>query len=105
MRYIDAGEPGWRAVVFFGGLGTSVGAFSLTEFARSTRESLRLRVVSVERNGFGGTSFDAARGYAEAADDVLAVLSALAIERFAVVAISGGAPYRRGARGAGAASA
>lgn len=93
VRYIDAGRPGWRPVVFFGGLGTSVGAFSLTEFARSTREALRLRVVSVERNGFGGTPFDEARGYAEAACDVLAVLSALAIERFAVVAISGGAPF------------
>ncbi len=93
LRYVDTSEPGWRTIVFFGGLGTSVGAFSLTEFARSTRESLGLRVVSVERNGFGATSFDAARGYAEGADDVIAVLESLGIERVAIVAISGGGPY------------
>ena len=49
--------------------------------------------VSVERNGFGMTPFDPALGYEDAVDDVLGVLDALAIRRFAVVAISGGAPY------------
>lgn len=93
LRYLDTGVPGRRTIVFFGGLATSVGAFSLTEFARSTRESLGLRAVSVERNGFGETIFDARRGYEEGADDVLAVLAALGIERFAIVAVSGGGPY------------
>ncbi len=37
VRYIDEGDAEWRPVVFFGGLGTSVGAFDLTEFARTTR--------------------------------------------------------------------
>ena len=91
-RFIDEGEPSWRAVVFFGGACTSVGAFSLTEFLRTSRELLRLRVVSVERNGFGATPFDPSLGYAAAVDDVIAVLGALRIERFAVVAFSGGAP-------------
>ena len=91
-RYIDEGESSWRAVVFFGGACTSVGAFSLTEFLRTSRQLLRLRVVSVERNGFGATPFDLSLGYAEAVDDVLAVLSALRIEHFAVIAFSGGAP-------------
>jgi pimeloyl-ACP methyl ester carboxylesterase len=52
-----------------------------------------LRVVSVERNGFGGTRFDPRLGYDDAAADVLELLGALAIERFAVVAFSGGAPF------------
>ena len=93
LHYLDSGAPGGRTLVFFGGLGTSVGAFSLTEFARSTRESLGLRAVSVERNGFGRTPFDPARGYREGTDDVLDVLAALGIERFAIVAISGGGPH------------
>jgi non-heme chloroperoxidase len=93
VRYIDEGSPDWRAVVFFGGLGTDVNAFYTTEFARDVRERLRLRFVSVERNGFGMTPFDPALGYEDAVDDVLGVLESLAIRRFAVVAISGGAPF------------
>ena len=93
VRYIDEGEPGWRPVVFFGGLGTDVNAFYMTEFARELRERLRLRVVSVERNGFGMTAFEPSLGYAEAVDDVLGVLDTLEIRQFAVVAISGGAPF------------
>jgi pimeloyl-ACP methyl ester carboxylesterase len=80
-------------VVFFGGLGTDVNAFYETEFARSMRERLCLRVVGVERNGFGMTPFDPSRGYADAVGDVLGVLAARGIDRFAVVAISGGAPF------------
>jgi len=93
VRFIDEGEEGWRPVVFFGGLGTDVGAFYETEFARDLRERMRLRVVSVERNGFGMTPFDESLGYADAVDDVLEVLAMLQIGRFAVVAISGGAPF------------
>jgi pimeloyl-ACP methyl ester carboxylesterase len=93
VRYLDTGEPGFHPVVFFGGLGTSAGAFSLTEFARDQREMLDLRFVSVERNGFGDTGFTPGFGFDEAVDDVLSVLDALGIERFSVLAISGGGPY------------
>ena len=93
VRFVDTGEDGWRPVVFFGGLGTDVGAFYETEFAREFRERLCLRVISVERNGFGMTPFDPSRGYADAVDDVVSVLENLRVRRFAVVAISGGAQY------------
>ncbi len=93
VRFIDTGEEGWRPVVFFGGLGTDLGAFSETEFARESRERLQLRVISVERNGFGMTAFDPSLGYGDAVKDVLSVLETLRVRRFAVVAISGGAPY------------
>jgi pimeloyl-ACP methyl ester carboxylesterase len=91
--YIDEGEPGWTPVVFIGGAGTSLQAFQLTEFARSTREALRVRVISVERNGFGESAFDPALGYADYNAEVLAVLEHLGIERFAIMAISGGGAY------------
>ena len=93
VRYLDTGERGWHPVVFFGGLGTSAGAFSLTEFARPLRETLGLRFVSVERNGFGDTPFTPGLGFEQAVDDVLKVLDVLRVERFSVVAISGGGPY------------
>jgi non-heme chloroperoxidase len=94
VNFIDFGEPGWRPIVFFGGLGTSARAQHLTEhFAPGLRETLRLRVISVERNGFGDTAFDPSLGYAEAVDDVLAVLERLGVARFGIVAFSGGGPY------------
>lgn len=93
VRYLDTGERGWHPVVFFGGLGTSAGAFSLTEFARPLRETLGLRFVSVERNGFGDTPFTPGLGFEQAVDDVLKVLHLRRVERFSVVAISGGGPY------------
>jgi pimeloyl-ACP methyl ester carboxylesterase len=93
VRFVDLGAPGWRTVVFFGGLGTSARAALLTEFARTTRERLALRLISVERNGFGQTPLDSSLGYDAAAEDVLAVLSALGVWQFCVVAFSGGGPY------------
>lgn len=92
-HYIDEGEPGDRVVVFLGGQGTSLEAFQLTEFARTSREELGLRVVSVERNGFGQSDFDASLGYDEYVDEVLAVLDHLDVDRFVVMAISGGGAY------------
>jgi non-heme chloroperoxidase len=93
VRYIDKGDAGWRPLLFFGGLATSALAFELTEFARATRERLRLRAISVERNGFGATPFDPELGIEDAVDDVVRVLDRARVDRAAVVAFSGGGPY------------
>jgi pimeloyl-ACP methyl ester carboxylesterase len=93
IYYIDEGQPGDRAVVFIGGQGTSLEVFQLTEFARSSREELGLRVISVERNGFGESEFDPSLGYADYVNEVLAVLDHLGVEKFAIMGISGGGAY------------
>lgn len=93
VHYIDEGEPGWHTVLFLGGAGTSVRAFGLLEFARSLRQQLRIRVVSVERNGLGQTRFDPEAGPGEHAADVWDLLDRLAVGAVSVVAISGGGPY------------
>jgi non-heme chloroperoxidase len=91
--YIDEGSPGQRPVVFIGGQGTSLEAFQLTEFARTTRQELGLRVISVERNGFGESPLDLSLGYDDYVKEVLAVLEHLNVNRFVVMAISGGGAY------------
>lgn len=93
IHYIDEGRKDGRAVVFIGGQGTSLEAFQLTEFARSTREKLGLRVISVERNGFGASAFDPKLGYGDYVGEILAVLDDLGVDRFAIMAISGGGAY------------
>ena len=91
--YLDEGRPGDRAVVFISGQGTSLQAFQLTEFARTMREQLGLRVIAVERNGFGESEFDGSLGYDDYVDEVLGVLDHLDVDNFTVLAISGGGAY------------
>jgi non-heme chloroperoxidase len=93
LNYIAEGSCDWPTFVFIGGAGTSVRAFRLLEFARGLREELCLRVIGVERNGFGQTPFGPGLGFDDYAEDVLRVLDHLQVHDFAIVAISGGGPY------------
>lgn len=92
-RYVDEGDDTWPAFLFLGGAGTTVRALGLLEFARTLREELGLRAVSVERNGLGQSPYDPRIGPAQHARDVWQVMDRLGIEEVAVVAISGGGPY------------
>ncbi|WP_434618920.1 alpha/beta fold hydrolase [Arthrobacter sp. A5] len=93
VNFIDEGRPDWQPLLFLGGAGTTVRAFRLMEFARSFREQLRIRIISVERNGLGQTPFDPAVGFVEYGADVWSLLDSLDIGPVSVVAISGGGPY------------
>ncbi len=115
VHYIDEGEECWPTAVLIGGAGTGVQAFELTQFARDLRLKLHVRLICVERNGFGMTEFEPADAggnliAADAGDDalalgdpvktremyasdVLAVLDKLRVRKFSVIAISGGGPY------------
>jgi len=115
VHYVDQGKKSWRTLVLVGGAGTGVQAFELTEFTRALRNKLNIRVVCVERNGFGMTQFEPAdadgdmipHDAGDAALDlgdpvktremygqnVLEVLDHLGINKFSVLGISGGGPY------------
>ncbi|MEM7020323.1 MAG: alpha/beta hydrolase [Pseudomonadota bacterium] len=93
VHYIDDGKTDGLPVVFTGGLGTSVRVIRLLDFLRSMRESMNIRIITVERNGFGATEFDPSLGMADFSSDVEAVLTHLQIDKFAVFGISGGGPY------------
>jgi len=93
LHYTDTGEAGWRPVLYLGGTGTSARAMLMTGYLETMRRQLHLRLISVERNGFGDTAFDPGWSLADYAGDVRTVLDHLGIQRFALVAISGGGPY------------
>ena len=80
-------------MLYIGGTGTSARVAHMTDFLRSTRESLGLRLISVERNGFGDTEFDKGLGKADFAKDALQVLDRVGVRKVSVIAISGGGPY------------
>ncbi|MGW8375776.1 alpha/beta hydrolase [Streptomyces sp. ODS28] len=93
VHYSDTGEKGARPVLFMGGTGTTARASGMTEYLRTTRQNLGVRLISVERNGFGGTEYDGKLGFHDYSDDVQAVLDRLGIKKAPVIAISGGGPY------------
>ncbi len=57
------------------------------------RETLQIRVITVERNGFGQTEYDPELDMADFSEEVEAVLSHVGVDKFAVFGISGGGPY------------
>lgn len=93
VHYIADGDPDRNTLLFFGGAGTTARAFRLLEFARTLRVQLRVRVVSVERNGLGQTPFDPEVGLEEHVADVWSLLDHWQIDDVSIVAISGGGPY------------
>ncbi len=95
LIYIDEGPKDGTVVVFFGGSGTSVQAFYMTEFARTLRKSLNLRFISLERNGFGQTTFVPGQTFADYVADLKELLTFLKVDKFETIAISGGGPYMR----------
>jgi pimeloyl-ACP methyl ester carboxylesterase len=93
IHYIDDGNSKGIPVVFTGGLGTSVRAIRLLDFLKTMRNDLNIRMITVERNGFGQTQFNPSLDMSNYAEDVENVLNHLSINRFAVFGISGGGPY------------
>jgi non-heme chloroperoxidase len=93
VHFTDTGEQGWRPILFIGGVGTSGRAPELVAFLDTMRKRLKLRIIAVERNGLGDTTFDPAWTFADYNGEVTQVLDHLGIGRFALVAISGGGAY------------
>lgn len=56
-------------------------------------ERTRLRVVTYDRPGFGGSTPQHGRTVADGAQDVLTIADRLGLDRFAVAGVSGGGPY------------
>jgi pimeloyl-ACP methyl ester carboxylesterase len=52
-----------------------------------------VRVISLDRPGYGRSSFQERRSFLDWPQDLVALTERLGIDRFAVVGISGGAPY------------
>lgn len=93
LHFTDTGETGWTPVLFLGGVGTSGRAPELVAFLDTMRKRLKLRIISVERNGLGDTAFDPNWTFDDYNSEVGQVLGHLGVGKFALVAISGGGAY------------
>lgn len=90
LGYAQYGDPnGTPAFYFHGTPGSRLEAGLLTDAARAHG----LRLIGVDRPGFGLSDFQKRRTIRDWPADVVELADALGIERFAVVGLSGGGPH------------
>jgi pimeloyl-ACP methyl ester carboxylesterase len=89
LTYEEYGDPGGRPVFFFHGTPGSRLFHPPEEITRS----MGVRLICVDRPGYGGSTFQPGRKILDWPMDVSALADALGIQAFAVAGHSGGGPY------------
>ncbi len=89
LAYAQCGDAQGRPVFFFHGLPSS----RLMHPDAAVCRSLGIRLVTVDRPGFGHSDPKPGRSLLDWADDVKALADQLGIDQFAVVGPSGGGPF------------
>jgi pimeloyl-ACP methyl ester carboxylesterase len=90
FAYYEYGDPAGVPVVYITGTPASGLAGALYDDAARAH---RVRVISVDKPGYGRSSFDPARSLRRHADDIAALADHLGLDRFAVIGESGGGPH------------
>lgn len=90
VSFAEYGDVRGRPLFYFHGWPSSKTQAVLVD--RIAREQ-GLRIISLDRPGLGGSTFQVGRTIVDFAHDVLEVADALAIDRFSVLGVSGGGPY------------
>jgi pimeloyl-ACP methyl ester carboxylesterase len=86
----EYGDRGGHPVLFFHGL---IGSHHQASYVAEQARREGLRVIAPNRPGVGRSEFIARASALDAIDDVEDLASALGLDTFSVVGISGGAPY------------
>jgi len=86
----EYGDPSGHPVVFFHGL---IGSYHQASYIAEPARRLGLRIIAPNRPGVGKSDFVARRTALEAVPDIEALTSALEVQDFSVIGISGGAAY------------
>jgi pimeloyl-ACP methyl ester carboxylesterase len=90
LACLQLGDPAGPPVLYFHGY---PGSRLEARIAATAVGRLGLRLLAVDRPGFGQSTFQPGRTVGAWAADVAALADQLALGRFSVVSISGGAPY------------
>jgi pimeloyl-ACP methyl ester carboxylesterase len=90
LGYAIYGDPAGRPVFYFHGFpGSRVEA----QLAHHVAARIGIRLIAVDRPGFGLSDFKPRRTISEWPDDVVRIADALGIKRFGTIGVSGGGPY------------
>ena len=90
LACLQLGDPAGPPVLYFHGY---PGSRLEARVAAAAAGRLGLRLLAVDRPGFGQSTFQAGRTIGAWAADVAAMADRLGLGRFSIVSISGGAPY------------
>jgi len=90
LGYATYGDPSGRPVFYFHGF---PGSRLEAHLADGVAARLGMRLIALDRPGFGLSDFKPRRTISEWPDDVVNVADALDIDRFAIIGVSGGGPY------------
>jgi pimeloyl-ACP methyl ester carboxylesterase len=90
LAVVEAGAPDGPVLVTHHGT-PAAGRFYRPEL--ESAEARGLRLIAFDRAGFGGSTPNPGRSIADVAADVVAILDALGVERFATYGWSGGGPH------------
>ena len=90
LGYAEYGDPDGRPVFFFHGM---PGSRLEAKLGDAAAQKLGVRLIAMDRPGYGLSDFKPRRTFLEWPDDVLELADALGIDRFAVGGVSGGGPY------------
>jgi len=93
LGYAEYGAPEGKPVFYFHGFPSSRLDWHLFDTANTTAARLGAHIIEIERPGMGLSDFKRGRKILDWPDDVTELADALAIDRFAVLGISGGGPY------------
>ena len=90
LACLELGDPAGSPVLYFHGY---PGSRLEARVAAVAAGRLGLRLLALDRPGFGQSTFQSRRTIGGWASDVGALADQLALERFSVVGVSGGGPY------------
>jgi len=90
LGYAEYGDPAGSPLLYFHGLPSSRLEAALCEGAG---RRLGIRILAVDRPGYGLSDFQPGRRLCDWPDDVSTLAESLGIGRFAVMGVSGGGPY------------
>ena len=90
LAYLDSGDPEGRPVFYFhGGPGSRLEGLMYDEL----NQQLGIRMIALDRPGYGLSDFQEDRTYLDWPDDVSELADQLGIDRFAVLGWSSGGPH------------
>lgn len=90
LGYAEYGDPNGKPLFFLHGWPSSR---LQAKFVEEAAKKLHVRVISIDRPGYGLSDSKANRSLLDFPDDVVALADKLKINKFAVVGVSGGGPY------------
>lgn len=90
LGYAEYGDPQGKPLMYFHGFPSSRLEGGLIDAVARRRQ---VRVIALDRPGYGLSGFQPGRRMCDWPDDVVALARALGLERFSVLGVSGGGPY------------